>query len=262
MKSLVKKYIVGIDEVGRGALAGPVVVAAVCFPVGLKISNRKLGALKDSKKLSPKLRELWVEYFKSIPEISYKTARVYPRAIEKINISRAANKAAGLVAERLMKSLWQENTYRPTRHSGILSPSHKATDGQGKNTRMFRIFLDGGLFLGVKRGLTRTSRGIAQKFQRLSASAPLDTRISNGVNQRWSATTVVRGDEKITAVKVASIIAKVHRDKYMKKLSEKHPRYEFEIHKGYGTRRHISAIKKHGPSRAHRLTFIKKWHNI
>ncbi len=205
MKKAMRKYIIGIDEVGRGALAGPVVVAAACFPMGLRISNRKLGVLKDSKKLSPKLRELWVEYFKTIPEISYKTTRVYPRAIEKINISQAANRAASLTSARL-------------------------TDFLGLKTKNVVIFLDGGLFI-------RNDRGFNTK-------------------------TIIKADEKITAVKVASIIAKVQRDKYMKKLSKKHPRYGFEIHKGYGTKRHISAIKRYGPSNAHRLTFIKKWHSI
>ncbi len=208
MKGRTKKYVIGIDEVGRGALAGPVVVAAVCFPANLKISNRKLGALKDSKKLSPKSRKLWVEYFKSTPEISYKIGRIYPRAIEKINISKAANRAASAACERLIKSL-------SPKHSHIL-----------KNVRMFSIFLDGGLYI---------------KNQ-----------------EDFDARTIIKADEKITAVKIASIIAKVRRDKYMEKLSKKHPRYGFEIHKGYGTKRHIRAIKKHGPSPVHRLTFLQK----
>ncbi len=224
MKERKKKYIIGIDEVGRGALAGPVVVAAVCFPAGLKISNRKLGALKDSKKLSPKLRKLWLEHFKSIPEISYKTARVYPRVIEKINISQAANRAASAASERLIKSFQSSQ-----RHTNKL-----------QFVGMFKIFLDGGLYI---KNHPSTGSG----------------RASSG---RIIAKTIIRADEKITAVKVASIIAKVQRDRYMKKLSKKYPRYGFEVHKGYGTRRHIRAIKKYGGSRAHRLTFIKKWHTI
>ncbi len=204
------RYSVGVDEVGRGALAGPVVVAAACFPIGLKISNRKLGALKDSKKLSPKLRELWAKYFKSIPEISYSVGRVYPRAIEKINISKAANRAASVACERVIRSFQSLQ-----HHTNKL-----------EFVRMFSIFLDGGL------------------------------HIKNQEN--FNAKTIIRADEKITAVKIASIIAKVKRDEYMEKLSQKHPSYGFEIHKGYGTRRHIRAIKKHGPSPVHRLTFLRK----
>lgn len=220
------RYSVGVDEVGRGALAGPVVVAAACFPAGLRISNKELGALKDSKKLSPEKRETWLEHFKTIPEISFQTARVYPRAIEKINISQAANRAATAACERLIENVAKQHPYKL------------------ENLRMLKVFLDGGLFLASKRRQTRTERGITRKPQVLSV------------------TTIIKGDEKITAVKVASIIAKVQRDKYMEKLSKKHPQYGFEIHKGYGTRRHIGAIKKYGASQAHRLTFIKKWHSI
>lgn len=201
MKARKKKYIIGIDEVGRGALAGPVVVAAVCLPANMKISGKKLGALKDSKKLSPKSRELWAEYFKSVKKVSYKVAGVHPRAIEKINISQAANRAASRASDRLIDSLG-------------LPPDN------------FKIFLDGGLF------------------------------IKNG--EEYGAKTVIKADEKIAAVKAASIIAKVRRDKYMEKLSKKHPRYGFHIHKGYGTKMHLDAIRRHGPSKVHRLTFIGK----
>ncbi|MBI4085589.1 MAG: ribonuclease HII [Candidatus Liptonbacteria bacterium] len=198
MKRNPQKYIIGIDEVGRGALAGPVVVAAVCFPAGMKISNRKLGALKDSKNLSPKLRKLWTEYFKSISEISHKTARIYPRTIEKINISEAANRSASVAFGRLIAEL----------KIGVRNCS---------------IFLDGGLFI-----------------------KPAPAR----------AKTIIKGDEKITAIKIASIIAKVQRDRYMEKLSKKYPHYGFEAHKGYGTKRHLKAIRRHGPNEAHRLTFL------
>lgn len=194
-----KKYVIGIDEVGRGALAGPVVVAAVCFPAKLKISNRELGALKDSKKLSPKAREQWAEYFRTIKGVSRSVARVYPRKIEKINISAAANHAASKASARLIKNL-------------------------GLKEGQYRIFLDGGLFVKNQEDLP--------------------------------AKTIIKADEKITAVKAASIVAKVHRDNYMKKLSRRHPQYGFEVHKGYGTKMHLNAIKRHGPSDVHRLTFL------
>ncbi len=71
------------------------------------------------------------------------------------------------------------------------------------------------------------------------------------------AKTVVRGDEKIKAIKLASIVAKVTRDRYMMKLHKKHPKYSFDKHKGYGTKKHKRAIRKYGPSPVHRLTFIK-----
>lgn len=200
------RYIIGVDEVGRGSLAGPVTVAAVCVPEKFKIKYSKRGELKDSKKLSAANRAQWFNYFKNEPKIKYRLGWVYPATIDRINISRAANRAAWSAFVRLA------NKYR----IGAASRD---------------IFLDGGLYLGDRRGFPR-------------------------------AKTVVRGDEKFIAVKIASIIAKVSRDKGMARLSKKYPQYGFEIHKGYGTKKHVAAIRKYGRSEAHRLTFIKKHPNI
>jgi ribonuclease HII len=197
------RWIVGIDEVGRGALAGPVVVAAAAIPAGFSFRNRALGKLKDSKKLTALQREAWAVHVSARPEIRIALARVYPRQIERRNISRAANVAAKRAFERLTREA-------PWRGPGSV-----------------RIFLDGGLFIG--------------------AGA-----------QPENATTLIKGDEKINAVKVASIAAKVHRDRFMTRLAKKHPAYGFEVHKGYGTRAHRAALWKSGPCEAHRLTFLGK----
>jgi len=69
---------------------------------------------------------------------------------------------------------------------------------------------------------------------------------------------VIRGDEKIKVIMIASIIAKVHRDRLMTRLGKIYPKYGFESHKGYGTKAHFRSLKKHGASEAHRLTFLKK----
>lgn len=196
-----KKYIIGIDEVGRGALAGPVVVAAVLIKDQRTVrAHRELGKLKDSKKLSPKQRGAWLAYFKKNTAIDFAASRVYPRRIEKINISRAAN----LAAERACKKLIADHRLSVSR---------------------LRILLDGGLFLG------------------------------NG-EQPKNAKTIVKGDEKIPAVAIASIIAKVSRDRFMCRLAKKYPVYGFDVHKGYGTKVHYKALKKHGPSDMHRMTFL------
>mgnify|MGYP001611338017 FL=1 len=80
--------------------------------------------------------------------------------------------------------------------------------------------------------------------------------------KRIPAKTMTRGDQKIKAIKIASIIAKVSRDRFMTRLAKKYPAYSLEIHKGYGTKVHLAAIKKFGPSEVHRLTFISKCHTI
>lgn len=127
------KFIVGIDEVGRGSLAGPVVVAAVAVPTRRQVSSIKCQEgdkiikipLRDSKKLTPKRREKWFEYFKNNPAINYAIARVYPRQIEKRNITKAANLAALRAFRRLASRV-----------------THHASN--------YKIYLDGGLYLGSK----------------------------------------------------------------------------------------------------------------
>jgi len=202
------KYIIGIDEVGRGALAGPVTVAAVAVAPNskLKIPNSKL-KLKDSKKLSPRQREIWFNWIKQHSNILqnvrmlYATASVSPKIIDKVNISNAANLAA-------------------TRAFKKLVDNYKITN--------CKIFLDGGLYLK-------------------------ELKIKN-----LKPKTIIKGDEKIPVIALASIVAKTSRDRKMVKLHGKYPKYGFDKHKGYGTKRHFQAIKKHGRNKIHRLTFLRK----
>lgn len=205
------KWVVGIDEVGRGALAGPVTVAAAMIALDARgrLAHAPFRTLKDSKKLSAARRELWARELRANAGVRFAVARVYPRGIERLNISAAANRAALRAFARLLKG-------------------HKIPPGTG-------IYLDGGLFLGSR---------AAQR----SAVA----------SRKIKAETVVRGDEKIPAVAAASIIAKVSRDAFMRRLAQKYPAYGFEVHKGYGTAAHRRAIKKNGPCDAHRLTFLAK----
>lgn len=70
--------------------------------------------------------------------------------------------------------------------------------------------------------------------------------------------TITKGDEKEAAIALASIVAKVHRDRHMRRLAKKHPEYSFEEHKGYGTKKHYKLLKKYGPSEVHRKTFLRR----
>lgn len=188
------RYSVGIDEVGRGALAGPVVVSAVAVPAGMRANG-----LRDSKQLSTKNRNQWSRFFKMRKDCFWTMARVGEKRIDATNISYAANQAALRAYLMLIK-----------KKRGFASA---------------QMYLDGGLFLG------------------------------NG-KSRLKGKTIVRGDEKVKAIKIASIVAKVSRDRLMTRLAKKYPKYGFEIHKGYGTQAHRRAIQKHGPSEVHRLTFL------
>jgi ribonuclease HII len=205
-----KKFIIGIDEVGRGALAGPVLVAAAVILEKISLAGLSLPPLKDSKKLTYFQREKWFKFIKKQPQILYVLARANPKTIDKINISKAANQAA----TRAFKKILARNKQ--------LTP---------KNCL---VVLDSGLNL-------------------------LDL---DSFYQQFSTISVVKADEKFKSVKIASIVAKVSRDNYMEKIHQQYPFYGFDKHKGYGTDKHLKAIKKYGPSKLHRLTFIRKYISI
>ncbi len=184
------KVIAGIDEAGRGPLAGPVVAAAVV----IKNPKFKIQNLKDSKKLSPKKREEIFEILKNHPEVEWGTGRVSERVIDKINILQATK----LAMERAVRNLEKK--------------VKKKTDF---------LLIDGNF-------------GIASDIPQKS---------------------VIRGDEKIFLIKVASIAAKVTRDRAMLRYHRQYPQYRFDKHKGYGTKLHMAMLKEHGPCRLHRRSF-------
>ncbi len=202
MKKLKPKYTVGIDEVGRGPLAGPVAVGAVLiYAEHYKRVTKLFPVIKDSKKLSAKKREEWLVKIRKAEEAGFlatSVAFVSPSSIDKNGIAYAIKTA-------LSKSL------------AIVTP----TKG---NPLWARVLLDGGL------------------------RAPMEYK-----NQE----TIIKGDEKEIVIALASIVAKVTRDARMIKLGRKFPEYGFEKHKGYGTRAHYTAIKKHGITLHHRKSFLK-----
>ena len=178
------KNIAGIDEAGRGPLAGPVVAAAVIFP-----SKVNIPGLNDSKKLSANKRE---ELFPKIQEISvaFGLAVVDQKVIDKINILQAARLAMKQAVETL-----------------------KITPGL--------LLIDG------------------------------NQKIDSTLNQ-WA---IVKGDSRSLSIAAASVLAKVTRDRIMDGYHKLYPQYEFNRHKGYGTRLHRKLIQEHGPCPIHRSTF-------
>ncbi len=211
-------YIIGIDEVGRGPLAGPVTVTAVAIPYNFTFLHRPLykrGSggflpLRDSKKLSPKQREEWVKWIKE-QKISYAVSDISPTIIDRINISQAANLAATRCVEKLL---------------------FKNPQLTVKNCK---IFLDGGLHI---------------------FPAPFPKGGKGDLINKIPASTIIKGDELVPAISLASIIAKVHRDNLMVKIHKKYPQYSFDKHKGYGTKLHYQTIKKNGISKIHRKSFL------
>jgi ribonuclease HII len=200
-----KKIIVGIDEAGRGPLAGPVVAVAITLNPKFefrKIKNHPsflflLKNVKDSKKISPKKREKIYQKVLKSPFFVFGVGKVSERVIDKINIFKATK----LAMERSVKNLEKKLNL--------------------KNKKKVLILLDGGF----------------------------------KINSDHSQISIVKGDQKNFLISLASILAKVYRDRLMKNFAKKFPNYGFEKHKGYATKNHLKALKKYGPCKIHRLSF-------
>ena len=192
--------IIGVDEVGRGALAGPVVAVALTIEnkkveIFLKKKLKKLNLLKDSKQLSPKKREKIVSFLKKTKKVIWAEGRVYPNLIDRINILEATK----LAMERAINNLLKKT----------------------KNKKISLILIDGNLTLNIP---------FTQKA-------------------------IIKGDEKIFLIKLASIVAKVSRDNLMRRYQKIFPAYQFNLNKGYGTKYHFLALKKFGLVKIHRSSF-------
>lgn len=145
------KYIIGVDEVGRGPLAGPVTVCAFLSPINEKLINRKLGRIHDSKKLSKKQREDWGVYLKSKKECYFAITSLSPKRIDKLNISNSANLCAQNSLNKLEKI------------TGIKNLPKNA-----------KIYLDGGLYVGSKKsGVGTTIIKGDEKIKVISAASIL-----------------------------------------------------------------------------------------
>lgn len=192
--------VIGLDEAGRGPLAGPVFAAAVAF-----IGNPKDGALKsllalvdDSKKLSSRKRREAYDLLIGHSDIVYGCVRVSAKIVDRINILQASKLAMQKATQKL---------------------------------------------------LTKISLASADKKIICLIDGNFSIKISH------SQKSIIKGDAKVFSIAAASIIAKVQRDCLMEKMDEIYPEYGFARHKGYGTKEHFAAIKKHGPCPIHRHTF-------
>ena len=199
--------VAGIDEAGRGALAGPVAAAVVAVKKGAfkKISFGEIDKfIIDSKQLSEKKREEVFEAIKLAPEIKWQVSFIQPEIIDRINIWQATL----LAWRRCFRKL-------------DCQPNFLFIDGN--------FDLSGDFYPSSKSDIVKKD-GLAQM-------------------------PIVGADRKIFLVSLASIIAKVSRDRLMRRLHQKYPQYEFVKHKGYGTKMHLEKIKKFGPCFIHRKSF-------
>ena len=192
------KYSIGIDEVGRGPIAGPVAVGAFVFLN--KNTGRKFSNFRDSKQLTEDAREKW--YSRLLIEqkkgnVQFKVTFVGQKIIDAKGLTFA-------IKEAMRESLTFLALY-PARST---------------------VLLDGGL------------------------KAPAEY-----VHQK----TIIKGDEKKKVIALASIVAKVERDRLMAKYAQKYAGYGFELHKGYATKLHCQKLKELGMCPLHRRSFLKNF---
>lgn len=184
--------VAGVDEAGRGPLAGPVVAAAIVFEKDFleAEARQSLAGIDDSKKLPASRREFFFARLSACPQARIGVASASVEEIDALNILRATHLAMARALQQLAPL-----------------PEFALVDG-----------------LPVK-GLPVPHRAI------------------------------VGGDAASLSIAAASILAKVTRDRLMVELAAQFPAYGFDRHKGYGTKAHLDALRRHGPCPAHRRSF-------
>lgn len=190
------KYLIGIDEVGRGPIAGPVAVGAFVFLD--KKAKDIFDGVKESKQLSEEKREKWFEKILEIKKkgsIDFAVVFQSEKVIDKKGLSFAIKNALNISLKKI-----------------------------NKKPEESRVLLDGGL------------------------KAPIEYKDQE---------TIIKGDEKEMIIALASICAKVLRDRKMRYWSKIYDKYGFDINKGYGTKKHYESIAKYGPVSLHRRSFLK-----
>jgi ribonuclease HII len=184
--------IAGVDEAGRGPLAGSVVAAATILPARWAETGlpAELSGLNDSKQLTETQREKFFEFITASGEIEFGIAEISAAVIDEINILQATHRAMNAALAKLDPL-----------------PPHALVDGR-----------------------------------------PVKTL-------RVPQTAIVKGDARSFSIAAASVLAKVTRDRQMLEFDRQFPGYGFAEHKGYGTAKHLAAIKRLGACPIHRKTF-------
>lgn len=185
------RYIAGVDEVGRGPLAGPIVACSVILDLNV-LDEELILHINDSKKIKEAKRE-------ELSEIIKEKALSYCIAVS----------------------------------------SNEEIDEKGIAFSNNKVFLESCNSLSIKPDLVLSDGYLVKNIQIENKS-------------------VIKGDTKSASIAAASILAKVYRDNIMKKYAEKYPHYDFENNVGYGTSKHIEALKTYGKCNIHRNSFLTK----
>lgn len=247
------KYLVGVDEVGRGPLAGPVVACAVIMPKDWDVKG-----INDSKKLTENRRNELALKIKD-NSVAIGLGFVNSKKIDRFNI-RNATKMAMIIAVRRCIENYKEHgaesyVIKDCENKDVGS---KAIENVNRKT-CAEITLD----LDSNGVLSKSGDLLKRRIKILidgDMEIPLEQLEADFEKDGFviSQETVIKGDSKSLAIGAASIVAKVARDEFMKEYSKRAPEFGFEKHKGYGTKAHYEAISSYGLSPIHRKTFLNK----
>ena len=184
------KIVAGVDEAGRGPLAGPVVAASCVISPNVYIEG-----IYDSKSINSETRERLYSEITGHPDVHFKIVEIDETTIDAINILQAT-------------------------------------------------------FLAM----TRAIDGLPVKPNHVMIDGPYIPPLLKE-NTAFTSEAIVKGDQKVFSIACASLLAKVHRDRIMMKAQILYPFYGFSEHKGYPTKKHLSALKKYGVCQIHRRSF-------
>jgi ribonuclease HII len=217
--------LVGVDEAGRGALAGPVVAAAVWLEASFYEDARRCRqgrGINDSKQLSPEARGECFGVIEQWRADGLARVTVASASVEEIALHNILG-ATRIAMDRCLRELHEGNGGLPTVDDGNMPLFAVAEDPPAAPARP-RVLIDG--------------RNLRPFF--------------------WRHEGLVDGDAKCFAIAAASIVAKVTRDRKMAELDGEIPGYGLAKHKGYGTPEHWEALRRLGPSAHHRALFLRK----
>lgn len=213
------EFVIGIDEAGRGPLAGPVVAAATTVRKS-EILNPKFETLPTGRQANSKFQ-----------------SRVLGTNIKNLDMIRDSKTLSEKQREKMFDFI-HEHFY-----VGIGICDHKTID---------RINILEAAFLAMKSALTDLKKQIRYQDAKHIIVVDGNKKIPNlSLDQK----AIVGGDGIVKSISAASIIAKVTRDRIMYAAHAKYPEYQFDKHKGYGTKLHMDSLQKYGPCAIHRQTF-------
>ena len=211
------EYVVGLDEAGRGPLAGPVIAAAVCVKSQIPITNSQSNSKFPNARNVSKIYSLGLDWSLDIGHWGL-----------------GVNDSKKLYPQR-RGELYEILTNHPAIAWGVGVVSEKVID---------RI----NILEATKLAMTKAVKGLQTGFLLIDGNFGLQAKIPQK--------SIIKGDQKVFSIAAASIIAKVTRDRIMQKMHQKYPDYGFDRHKGYGTALHLKNIQQFGPCKIHRKTFF------